>query len=102
MGSILPTGARTVQKIHGSRDLAKKIYKIMSKSSRKDIKMKVFLLETTALRDRLTRILNQYLELFPRKSTNSRRRSDVPKGGESNGVARFKFVWLILEVSSRI
>jgi hypothetical protein len=30
-------------------------------------------------------ILNQYLELFPSELTNSRRGSDVPKGGESNG-----------------
>jgi hypothetical protein len=54
------------------------------------------------LRDRSSRILNQYLELFPRESTNSGRGSDVPEGGESNGVARLKFLRLILEIPSRI
>jgi hypothetical protein len=42
------------------------------------------------------------LRLFPHESTNSRRGSDVPEGGESNGMASLKFAWLDLEVSSRI
>jgi hypothetical protein len=37
------------------------------------------------------------LRLFPRESTNSRRGSDVPKGGESNGVASLKFAGWILK-----
>jgi hypothetical protein len=44
----------------------------------------------------------KYLELFPRESKNSRRGSDVLKGGESNGVARFKILRLISETPSRI
>jgi hypothetical protein len=44
----------------------------------------------------------RYLELFLRESKNSRRGSDVPKGGESNGVARLKFPRSILEIPSRI
>jgi hypothetical protein len=46
--------------------------------------------------------LNQYLELFPRESTNSQRGSDVSEDGESNGVARLKFLQLILEIPLRI
>jgi hypothetical protein len=34
--------------------------------------------------------------MFPHESRNSRRGSDVPKGGESNGVASLKFHGWIL------
>jgi hypothetical protein len=33
---------------------------------------------------------------------NSRRGSDVPEGGESSGVARLSFSWLIFESSTWI
>jgi hypothetical protein len=42
------------------------------------------------------------LRLFPCESTNSRHGSDVPEGGESNGVASLKFARLDFEVSSQI
>jgi hypothetical protein len=42
------------------------------------------------------------LSYFPRESTNFRRGSDVPEGGESNGVARFTFSRLDFESPTRV
>jgi hypothetical protein len=47
-------------------------------------------------------ILNEYLEKFPRESTNFRRGSDVPEDGESNGVARNTFPRLDFEIPTRV
>jgi hypothetical protein len=42
------------------------------------------------------------LRCFPRESTNFRRGSDVPEGGESNGVARFTLARLDFEIPTRV
>jgi hypothetical protein len=42
------------------------------------------------------------LRCFPRESTNFRRGSDVPEGGESKGVARITFARLVFEIPTRI
>jgi hypothetical protein len=47
-------------------------------------------------------ILNEYLEMFPARIDELRRGLDVPKGGESNGVARITFPRLDFEIPTRI
>jgi hypothetical protein len=42
------------------------------------------------------------LRCFPRESMNFRRGLDVPEGGESNGVARLTFSWLVFEIPTRV
>jgi hypothetical protein len=42
------------------------------------------------------------LRCFPRESMNFRRGSDVPEGGESQGVARNSFARLVFETATRI
>jgi hypothetical protein len=42
------------------------------------------------------------LRCFPRESTNFRRGSDVPEGGESKGVARNTSARLVFEIPTRI
>jgi hypothetical protein len=42
------------------------------------------------------------LRCFPRESTNFRRESDVPEGGESKGVAGITFAQLVFEIPTRM